>query len=131
MKIASASLPEPDSPVMSTLASVAATRSARLTASRIASDNATISITILLSKNLNARGRPVTNPDGSLRAKDARDHKSVALSLRRYEPQSRRNRSGPTRHFDSLRRAPRDYHGASVGRRSHQRWPAPAGDSRP
>src|SRR6185295_11981013 len=112
MKIASASLPEPDSPVMSTLASVAATRSARLTASRIASDNATISITILLSKNLNARGRLVTHPNGSLRATDARDHKSVALSLQRCEPQNRRNRPGSTRHFDTLRRAPREFHGA-------------------
>ena len=38
--------PAPDSPVTKTFASVAATRSARRTASRIASDCATISITI-------------------------------------------------------------------------------------
>src|SRR6266571_126363 len=51
MNAATASLPAPDSPVTSTLASVAATRSAKLTAARIASDNAMISVTILLSKN--------------------------------------------------------------------------------
>src|ERR1051325_458173 len=51
MNAASASLPAPDSPVTSTFASVAATRSARATASRLASDNATISITIVISKN--------------------------------------------------------------------------------
>src|SRR6185436_13480731 len=114
MKIESASLPQPDSPVISTLASVAATRSARLTASRIASDNATISITILLSKNLIARGHPATDSTGSLRAIDARDHRSVALSLRRHEPQSRRNQSGSIRHFDNLRPAPPEFHCASV-----------------
>src|SRR5205807_3269750 len=52
MKSPSASLPAPDSPVMSTFASVVATRSAKFTAARITSDNAIISFTILLSKNL-------------------------------------------------------------------------------
>src|ERR1041385_9416589 len=52
MKNASASLPAPDSPVTSTFASVVATRSAKFTAARIASDSAMISFTILLSKNL-------------------------------------------------------------------------------
>src|SRR5437588_9286191 len=52
MKNASASLPAPDSPVTSTFASVVATRSAKFTAARIASDNAMISFTILVSKNL-------------------------------------------------------------------------------
>src|SRR4029079_11331139 len=130
MKIESASLPQPDSPVISTLASVAAPRSPRLTASRISCDNATISITILLSKNLIARGRPASDLTGPLRAIDAQDHRSVALYLRRYEPQNRRNQSGSIRRFDSLRPAPPEFRCASVVRRSRQRLPAPAGDSR-
>src|SRR5215471_8052676 len=102
MKAASASLPAPDSPVMSTLALVGATRSASLTVSRIASDNATISITILLSKNQAASDRRETNPAAALHATNVRGHKSAAPSHQTRGPRSHRSQSAPTQHSDNL-----------------------------
>src|SRR6266851_1628664 len=103
MNIASASLPAPDSPVTSTLASVAATRSARPTASRIASDTATISITIPLSaaakternlKNWPAIApsltvgllpdAPAKHQNALLRATTVQDRKSAGPSRQRH-----------------------------------------------
>src|SRR2546430_17499307 len=101
MNAASASLPAPDSPVISTFASVVATRSARPTASRIASDSATISIIMLLSKNPYARDRRAKHRDVSLHARAAPGHRSDAPSHQRHAPRNRRNRPEPTPRFDN------------------------------
>src|SRR5216110_1303713 len=116
MKAASASFPDPDSPVTSTFASVGATRSASPTASRIASDNATISITIFLSKNPAGSGHPAKDHDAAPRATNARGHKSGGPSHQKCAPQSRRNQPGSTQRSDTPRRAPRDYHDALAAR---------------
>src|SRR5437868_5278819 len=120
MKAASASLPDPDSPVTSTFALVGATRSASPTASRIASDNATISITILLSKNQAASEHRTTNRVAALRATDVPGRKSGALYRQIYGPRNRRNRSAPIRRFDNLRPAPREYRSVSTVRQLHR-----------
>src|SRR2546428_11642422 len=117
MKAASASLPDPDSPVTSTFASVGATRSASPTASRIASDNATISITIFLSKNSAASDRPEKHQDAAPRATNAQGHKSGGPSRQKCAPQSRRNQPGSIQRSDTLRRGPPDYHDALTARR--------------
>src|SRR5207248_1670195 len=100
MKAASASFPDPDSPVTSTFALVGATRSASPSASRIASDNATISITILLLKIQGSLNHQAINHGGDLPARDARGRKSDAPYRRKHGPRNRRNRSAPIRHFD-------------------------------
>src|SRR5437879_3816858 len=117
MKAASASFPDPDSPVISTFAFVGATRSASPTASRIASDNATISLTILLSKNSAASGRPAKDQPAGLRATNALGHKSGGPSRQKRAPQSRRNQSKSIQRSDILRRAPPDYHDVLTARR--------------
>src|SRR5437763_229865 len=116
MKAASASFPDPDSPVTSTFASVGATRSAGPTASRIASDNATISITIFLSKNSAVLDHPEKHQDAATRAISARGHKSGGPSHQKHAPRSRRNQPGSIQRSDTPRRAPQDCHGALTDR---------------
>src|SRR5438132_2316598 len=131
MNAARASFPQPDSPVTSTLASVAATRSARPTTFLIASDNATISVTIPLSKN---RGSEVDR-DGHRYALPpatvVRDHKSAAPFHRKHERRNRHSQPGSIPPFGSLRRGRSVCRGASVALQLHRCSPAPDAYSYP